>query len=643
MTQEITSSEFEAELGAAPGPKQNLVELEVGPMMASDIPGVHVNGAVPAVQVVAHEGGAMPAPALYVPALNQPGHPMRRQAANGQWFELAQSVDLRHFGKIVDNRGSDIGPALRNFVDYAREKNGGTVMIPPGIFSLESPVDESINLPADNFGIGIFGMGTEISRIVVDGASVSHGPLFSAPNRAPFFQFEKFAILAEGRVNGRPLAATLPLNGGSRRNCSLIVRDLLVQGYDAHLSAGFPYDDHFTRGLDFTGAWRMLLENCHISGPLVPNVKQMNDWSDSSILWRMEDGLVIDGAYAPIIRDVQFYFVARPVLCRGHPDGPQDAGAIEAERGLFENVRCPTCKVAIEWFRTGAEPELVITDCFFDYRDIGLKIKGSRLGQIHRNAFFQKTNTDTSLAPPADIYLDHCIDFLIDHNMHHEGGDTRRVGIRMVDTSNAQGHVTDRIEIRRNRVTSLAVMSSYFEKGAGTGKAVYEPGAFLGSVSAEVDDSAATEKAALSLREPYSLFLTLEAPGQSLADNAWQTLGWSALERADTVAAEAWDTETPTRIIIPQNRAITRIRLRATVEFTAGGGGLRRMQVLRNGTPGKDLNIAVPAQAGAPAILSAGSDWIEVAGGDILELRVLQESGGALAATGATSLTASFR
>ncbi|WP_138471700.1 hypothetical protein [Poseidonocella sp. HB161398] len=643
MTQPITSSEFEAELGPAPGPKQNLAALETGPMLASDIPSVNINEQVPAVELVGHDAASMASPYLYVPALNQPAHPLRKRSKNGKWFELAQTVDLRHFGKVVDNRGADIGPALRNFMDFAREKGGGAIVIPPGIFSLESPFDESVDLPNDNIGIGIYGMGTEVSRLVVDGASVSHGLLFSSTNRAPYFHFERFAILADGRVDGRPLAATLPLNGGARRNCSHVIRDLLVQGYDTHVTSGYPYDDHFTKGLDFTGAWRMVCENCHISGPIVPNVKQLNDWTDSSVIWRMEDGLVIDGAYAPIIRDIQFYFVARPVICRGHPDGAQDPGVIEAERALFHNVRCPTCKIGIEWFRTGAEPELVISDCFFDFRDHGVKIKGSRLGQIHRNAFFQKTNTNTAWSAPADIYLDHCIDFNIDHNMHHEQGDTRRVGVRMVDTGTTAGHVTDRIEIRKNRVTAVSVMQTYFKKGAGTGQAVYEPGAFQGSVAVEVDDDEADEKASLTLREPYGLSLSLDAPGQSLADDSWETLAWTTKLSAHDRVDDAWDAAAPGQIVVPPNHAITRVRLRATAEFAQGEAGLRRLQVVLNGVPRSDLDIAVPALAGQPAVLSGSTDWVEVGGGDILELRVLQSSGAALGTGASTTLTASFR
>ena len=642
MTQQLTSSEIAAEVGPAPSPKQNLAALEVGPMLASDIPGVSISETVPAVQVVGHDAQSMRTPYLYVPVLNQPTHPLKQQSLNGQWFEMAQGIDLRHFGKVVDNRGADIGPAIRNFVSYAKEKGGGGVIIPPGIFSLASPVDEVIDLPDDNIALAFFGMGTEVSRIVVDGASVSHGLRFTGANRAPYFQFEKFALLADGIVNGRPLTATLPLNGNSRRNCSHVIRDILVQGYDAHRNQGFPYDDHFTAGMDFTGAWRMLLENCHISGPLVGNVKQLNDWSETSVLWRMADGLVIDGAYAPIIRDVQFYFVARPVICRGHPAGAQDPGTVEAERGLFQNVRCPTCKVAIEWYRTGAEPELVITDCFFDYRDVGVKIKGSRLGQIHRNAFFQKTNTDLTIPAPADIQLEHCVDFLIDHNMHHEAGDTRRVGIRLLDTSTQTGWDTTRIEIRKNRVTSIAVMQTYLTKDANTGQVVYEPGAFLGSVASEVDDSLSSEKIALDLREPYVLALNHTVP-QSLTNNAWATVDWTSATRADEVVAGAWSAAAPDQITVPANRAITRVQLRATVEFVSGGGGVRRLQVLRNGVATNDLNLAVMAATGAPTVLGGTSDWIAVGGGDVLEVRVLQGSGAAVSTGTSSTLTVSFR
>lgn len=138
MTQHLTPTDYADAVGPAPGPKQNLSELEVGPLVASDIPSVNISEQVKAVTVAGHDSTSMATPYLYVPALSQPGHPMKAQARNGQWFELARTVDLRHFGQVVDNRGSDIGVALMNFIDYAKEKGGGTVLIPPGIFSLES-------------------------------------------------------------------------------------------------------------------------------------------------------------------------------------------------------------------------------------------------------------------------------------------------------------------------------------------------------------------------------------------------------------------------------------------------------------------------------------------------------------------------
>lgn len=643
MTEHLTPADFADALGTAPGQKQNLPELETGPMLASDIPEVNINAQASAIPVVGHDNASMASPYLYVPALAKPSHPMRKKSRNGQWFEMAQTVDLRHFGQVIDNRGSDIGVALNNFVDYAREKNGGTVVIPPGIFSLESPVTHDINLPDDNMSIGIFGMGTEMSRIVVDGASVSHGPQFTSTNRAAYFQFERFALLADGTVNGRPLTATQPL-GGSRRNCSHVVRDILVQGLDAHLNSGSPYEDHFTHGFDFTGAWRLIYENNHVSGPIVNSVKTHADWSDSSILWRMEDGLVIDGAYAPIVRDCQFYFVAKPVICRGHPDGEQPAGTIEAERGLFHNVRCPTCKTAIEWFRTGAEPELIITDCFFDFRDHGVKIKGARLGQVFRNAFFQKTDTDLTRDIPADISLEHCLDFNIDHNLHHEAGDTRRVGVRLLDTSTAGGFVTKGIKIRKNRLSDIAVMDTYLVKGADTGNVLYEPGVFDGALNREVNDTAATTKTTLELRAPYVLSLSIPSPGQNIPSGSWANLNWVTLEEADDPVASAWSSSAADQIVIPVDRGISKVQLRVNVEFASASSGVRRVQVQKNGAlAANGLTLTQNAVSGAPTAMAGTTDWINVSEGDVLTVRLHQNSGSSLATDPPTTVTATFR
>lgn len=643
MTEQFTPADFANAVGPAPGQKQNLSELETGPMLASDIPTVNVSEQVSALPLAGHDQTGMPSPYLYVPALAQPAHPMRAQSRNGQWFEMAQSVDLRHFGQVVDNRGSDIGIALNNFVEYAREKSGGTVIIPPGMYSLESPVAHDVDLPSDNMSIGIFGHGTEVSRIVVDGASVSHGPQFTSTNRAAFFQFERFSLLADGTVAGRPLQATQPL-GGSRRNCSHVVRDILVQGLDAHLNSGSPYSDHFTHGFDFTGAWRLIYENNHVSGPIVNSVKTHNDWSDSSILWRMTDGLVIDGAYAPVVRDCQFYFVAQPVICRGHPDGAQPAGTIEAERGLFHNVRCPTCKTGIEWFRTGAEPELVITDCFFDFRDHGIKIKGSRLGQVYRNAFFQKTDTDLARAVPADIELEHCIDFSVDHNLHHESGDTRRVGIRLLDTDASAGYRIAGVEIRKNRLTDIAVMDTYLEKGADTDDVIYEPGTFEGTLTREIDDSAASIKAKLDLRAPYVLSLSIPSPGQTIPSGGWHNLSWNQLEGIDSQVATAWDSGTPDEIVIPAERGISKIQLRVNAEFPNNANGLRRLQVMKNASfLANGLVLSQNAVSGVPTAMAGTTDWIDVVPGDILTVRVHQNSGSDLNTDPPTTLTATFR
>lgn len=96
-----------------------------------------------------------------------------------------------------------------------------------------------------------------------------------------------------------------------------------------------------------------------------------------------------------------------------------------------------------------------------------------------------------------------------------------------------------------------------------------------------------------------------------------------------------WSAANPSRFTIPQGWS--KVRLTAQVLFQANAAGIRQLRLLRNGitggVPGMPNVVHQPTSAAFDWPVHFASGPIEVAAGDYFELRVRQESGGALTLT----------
>jgi len=658
MTEELTSDVFEAAIGAAPSVKQNLVELEVGEPLASDIPSLNISASVPALAVVGKEAGGLAAPALYVPALAMPSHPMRAKSKNGTWFELSWGVDLRHFGKVLDNRGNDVGPALRNFIAWAAERGAGSLRIPPGTFAVESPVTyvRGVNGLEDP-RLWISGYGPQISRLVFDGASVSDGLHIYGNTRRTQFVVRDLGLYADGVIAGSALRLNNWIYAGAIKHRNAMVENVSCMGWDIaseEIPSSVNGADYWGSGIDLTGTFMPYVRNCMVHGKHIADENAVGDWSDGSPMWSTDIGLKLTGCYYPTVADTALDFCQQGLVSYGEEPAENDpANANESEMTALIRVTMAVCKEGIRLVRDGREPSIVRMDgCVLDYRDYGLYSHGNSNGYIRDCEFIQKTFDSQNFAArvaPVDIYLDHNDAIEITGAKHQNNGDPRRVGIHIAETS---GSYTSNIRIAGNFVSDNVQMAAYLKLGSGVERVVYEPGIFGGTgIVTEIDESA--NGAALSLFGPDSSVSVQRHVADALqmvptGSSSWTPVIWSTQTRispriaGDGVFGALSD---KSKIVVPRGRGFHRARLRALVEFDTNATGVRKAEIWVNGTtpnPYSASFASVQAVSGDRTVMLICPDDITVSGGDEIQVVVQQSSGASLGVQGRTSLTVSF-
>lgn len=114
---------------------------------------------------------------------------------------------------------------------------------------------------------------------------------------------------------------------------------------------------------------------------------------------------------------------------------------------------------------------------------------------------------------------------------------------------------------------------------------------------------------------------------QSIPNNTLTTVDWSDEEYDSENIHEA--STSPHILLVPTG--VRAVRVAANIEFIGNATGRREAYIYKNGAPDYGMPCAiVPAVNGAETIINLSSSTIQVEGGDIFYVRVLQDSGGAL-------------
>lgn len=147
-------------------------------------------------------------------------------------------------------------------------------------------------------------------------------------------------------------------------------------------------------------------------------------------------------------------------------------------------------------------------------------------------------------------------------------------------------------------------------------KPVYQPSYFGGL-------------AANQLTVPFRGALAYKTSNQSIPDSTATDVQWDAVDY-DTEGF--WDVGDPTKFTIPIGSGVRKIRVASNIEFDGGGTGYRLVNIRKNG----GSFIGQPQEAAGVGTLAtvAGRGThgpvISVDEGDVFQVRVTQNSGGAL-------------
>lgn len=110
----------------------------------------------------------------------------------------------------------------------------------------------------------------------------------------------------------------------------------------------------------------------------------------------------------------------------------------------------------------------------------------------------------------------------------------------------------------------------------------------------------------------------------TIPTNKYMTVPWSKVVYNNS---EFWDTDNPTRIIVPDN--VTKVRVSANVLWNSNATGQRMLRILKNGTYSLGLPYTRDT-AISTSPMNGVSGIVPVTPGDYFEIEVFQDSGGDL-------------
>lgn len=302
----------------------------------------------------------------------------------------------------VPNDGRDDSAAFQKAVDALASAGHGRLSIPAGDYHIRRPVKADVK----EWRVTIEGDGQGVTRIF---CTSNQGLFrFGSASRGSQMTVRDLSLMAPRAGAGVALEIVMP-EGGNQHNRSLIVENVEIRGVD-------PARDYFDDGILALGQWRPIFTNVVFSGPYGPGVKDR--YSEDSVAYRARCGISADGSYAPAFRHCYVWSAQTGYSVRTDKrPGPEDAA--------FHRCFAVSCRVGIDIFTWGHEPQLVIDSCHINCRDVGIRIAGRKFFQLVNNLLY---NDDFESVAPGyvDIELANCQGGVITGNIFHQPGNRSR-------------------------------------------------------------------------------------------------------------------------------------------------------------------------------------------------------------------------
>ncbi len=433
---------------------------------------------------------------------------------------FAEVINVLDYGAVGDGVTDD-ATAVQAALNIIVTAGFGALYFPAGNYIIGTQV--AISSSAQE--IAIYGDGVEVTKLTVPSTNTTGALSLTFTDRTSQITVRDMSILADGKQLGTGLKITQP-EGGNRHNRTVYLSHLEVKGIDTT-------EDCFITSIDLTGCWRPLLDAVIVGGPFGTGIS--DDWSNTSEQFFSTLGIDLDDCYSPALQNCYIWSAATGI-------SSITTGAAEEEGFYMTNTKIVGVKTALDWQRTGREPELWIDNCHWNYRDAGLVFDGAKFISVKGCLSFNEDTTPEFGGTPADIHLKNTEKSIIEGNVFHfDGNPNTRIGVFVDSTTNA-----DNVLIMNNIFSGT--FADAVKVGAGATSVVIFGNLYPGTITDKIDDASAAAivmdpDSASSWRiEGYGtgaargpvLYLDRRSPSAAAADIAGAAV-WRALNASGTL------------------------------------------------------------------------------------------------------------
>ena len=300
---------------------------------------------------------------------------------------------------------TDCSPAIQKTLDAIMENGGGQLFIPQGKFLMKSQVGientELIFLSIKGLGLGV----SVIHCDNPDGAFKLH-----YRNNRSQITIKDISLFAMREGAGIAFDMLAARQGNTHHRC-LTMENVEMRGMNIKT-------DYFNTGVKAYGIWRPVFYSVVFAGPFGPGVSR--DLTDESMLFKADVAFDVCESYAPRFQDCYAWSAKTGYkLVTDMAPGAED--------GTLLHSYAVHCRIGVDVYTKGVEPQLLIDGGHYNCRDYGIRIKGRKFVSIINCLMYNEDLVNNN--EYVDIYLEGCHNVIISANIFHFKGSNKRTNV----------------------------------------------------------------------------------------------------------------------------------------------------------------------------------------------------------------------
>jgi hypothetical protein len=496
-----------------------------------------------------------------------------------------EAFNVKQYGAVGDGK-SDDSAAFQRVVHEISAIGKGVLYIPRGDYR----IDTIISKRQESLSMSVVGDGQGLTNLLGNNADGIFQ--FVHSKRSPQITIRDLSLIAIRPNAGTAIEVKQP-EGGNQHNRTLIINNVQIFSND-------PQTDYFQYGVQSIGQYRPQFWNVSVSG--CSGSDAARSVADDSPLFRGACGIQANGSYAPSFQHCQVWSMqlGYSIVSEKRP-GPEGC--------FMYRSSAVDCRVGVDVGTAGIEPGLAIDACYFRCRDVGLRLKRKYFSVT--NSMFMDIGAGKDSPPYTDISLTNSDGAIVTGNIFEEDDSAERTMVQL------EGKCSN-ISIKDNLFRAKGVAMSI---GPQSKEITCINNQFNAQATRLMDTKSDGVSFATHEFRGALLYCSKE---QSVPEGEWVDIAWDTAE---------YDTNrflnTPGGVVIPPGLGIQYVRLTANFTWPDGNQGWKQAEFTKNGNPLFDSGTS-EGPGTSVAALNFESPIIPVQDGDVLQVRVRQNTGNAL-------------